>query len=78
MRVEASLDYLPGARNDLADGLSRDYDSALSAVRADRRLRVCIREIADVSTGARLWPAGEPVPLALSPLVHRHGARDGV
>ena len=74
LRVESSLDYLPGARNGLADGLSRAHDSVMSTVRPERRLTVLLDDVLQLHAGPRLWPKGEPAPRALAPLLRSHEA----
>ena len=65
-RCELELDHVQGELNVLADGLSREHDSALSAVQPSRRLAVDLAEMCGAKTPQRVFPAEAKIPDALA------------
>ena len=65
-RCELELDHVQGESNVLADGLSRELDSALSSVQPSRRLVVDLDEMCGVKIPQRVFPADAKIPDALA------------
>ena len=69
LRVRLELEYLQGSRNELADGLSRQFDSTLSSVRPERRVAVSLKDVVEFDVGSKMWPKDARPPAALAPLI---------